>query len=195
MSKPDNIPQMLKEILDRGFSEQSGNYSTPAGMFSYINEESNEIITCPNRRLLVLEGLPGAGKTTLKNLFGNEPDYEVVDQILPNDPQDDKDLTVDYILNSDELKTSIFGKSQKSNVILDRYYVSTLAYNWSYDQIFKTNTYEKVLKWYKACLKERKLIKPFCTFFIKVPIEYAFMRKNRQPDKKATNPWIRRDFL
>lgn len=186
---------MLKDILDRGFSEQSDNYILPPGMFNFINASTNNLITFPGRKLMVLEGLPGAGKTTIKEYFDKEFSFEVVDQILPNNPDEDKNLTLSDILNSDEEKTMIFKNTSKKNVLMDRYYASTLAYSWAYDKVFHTNTYSQVERWYGQGLSSGKLIKPFIVFLIEIPLDYSFLRKNRIEDNSSQNPWVRKDFL
>lgn len=186
---------MLQEILDRGYSEQSKQFILDDGMFHYVDPLNTSITTVPDRRLFVLEGLPGAGKTFIKNAFGKNDSFDVVDQILPNNPDNDKNLTLEDIFRSDETKTQVFKSSKRSNVIFDRYYVSTLAYSWAHDKIFKTNIYEKTITWYEHSLKSGRLIKPFIVFVIEIPIDFAFSRKDRIPNSDSSNPWMRTDFL
>lgn len=193
--KNNNIPQMLKEILDGGYGKKASNYFMKPGMFSYINSETRELKTYPNKKMIVLEGLPGAGKTTIKDCFIDNNNVEAVDQILPDNPEDDSKLTLAFIKTSEKLKTEKFNSSMKKIVLFDRYYVSTLAYHWAYDAVFKTSTFEEVYRWYLTSLKAREINKPFLILYIKIPTKYAFSRKKRISSKTSNNPWLRADFL
>lgn len=187
------LPQQLKEILKRGFDQTSEKDFFCEAMFSYIKRDRSQIIPYQNKKFIVLEGLPGGGKTTLLGEL-KDTDIYTIDQILPFRPDDSK-LTVSYIKKSDFLKTSRFLDSNESNVLTDRYYVSTLAYHWSYDKVFHANTYKNIYKWYKKSLKDGFLIKPFLTFLIVVSPSLSLERKNRINDLNSDNPWVRKDFL
>lgn len=146
-----------------------------------------------NKRFVILEGLPGGGKTTLLKRL-ESVDIYTINQILPH-PKDDDQLTLKYIQTSDSLKTEAFFRAKSRYIIADRYYVSTLAYHWSYDKVFHTKTYNSVYKWYQESLKKGSLVKPFITFLIVVPSELSLVRKSRVNDILSQNPWVRNDFL
>ena len=66
-----------------------------------------------NAFVIVLEGNPGAGKTTLKNgLMFDEMTVERVDQIIPGNPDSDKKLVLADIIASDLLKSSKIQKKK-----------------------------------------------------------------------------------
>jgi thymidylate kinase len=87
--------------------------------------------------VIALEGIPGSGKTTLKNTINlNDLRVERVEQILPDDPQSDDGLGLKEVMISDFLKTNRVINNKADVVILDRYYLSTLAYQASFDKIY-----------------------------------------------------------
>jgi thymidylate kinase len=151
-------------------------------------------MTLKNRPFIVaFEGLPGSGKTTLKNtLFAGRKDIERIDQILPGDPQDDTALTLDDIQRSDYLKTQKIMRSTSSIVLLDRYYHSTLAYQYTYDKRMEASTFENLEKEYSNALRRSELIQPSVSFYIDTPIEESYKRKKRQPGNEL---WVDPHFL
>lgn len=132
--------------------------------------------------VIALEGLPGSGKTTLKNtLFIEQEGVERIDQILPDDPQDDTLMTLDDIIKSDYLKTQKILETQSTFVLLDRYYQSTLAYQYAYDKLTNAQTYPQLKHTYDMALKTGNLVEPDKTFYINTPLEKSFERKGRSP--------------
>lgn len=191
MTGNDKMPQWLREIVDRGFKPEKI-YSLPKGLFSFVHPESENIITQPAKYLFSMEGLPGSGKTSLLNLCKTSS-VECVEQILPEEPKEEKDT--DYFQNSEEMKTAQVLASKHNIGLLDRYYLSTLAYYWATDKIFGTSNYQKVFEWYSKSIESGKLIKPFMVFLIKTPLEKSFTRKKRTVDQSSKNIWLNPDFL
>lgn len=132
--------------------------------------------------VVALEGIPGSGKTTLRSIIEvDDLSIDRVEQILPGDPEDDYDLGLDKIIQSDLLKTKRTASGEHRIVVLDRYYLSTLAYQFSYDSMNKTNTYGNLKKLYDDYLENGELVTPDVTFYIDTPVEESYARKNRVP--------------
>jgi thymidylate kinase len=143
--------------------------------------------------VIALEGLPGAGKTSLKNaLFEGHILVERIDQILPSDPQDDTILSLGDIVRSDYLKTRQIIASHSEIIILDRYYHSTLAYQYAYDKLRGTQTFMPLKEEYRRALDEGCLVRPDVTFYINVPLEDSYKRKGRQ---RGDDLWVDPHFL
>ena len=129
---------------------------------------------------IALEGLPGSGKTSLKNDLNFAPwTCDRVEQILPGDPDDDTDLTFRDIFQSDLLKSK---RSQEANtdiVIYDRYYLSTLAYQYAHDKRFGTDYFASADAQYQAAIDDGRLRIPDITFYIITPLALSYERKER----------------
>ncbi|MFA7170226.1 MAG: hypothetical protein WC178_05260 [Candidatus Paceibacterota bacterium] len=93
--------------------------------------------------LYILEGLPGGGKTSIISSLKAKHKIPAVDQIIYHDQYSDEPLN--YYLYSDLMKYRNAGRllidSQK--VIMDRGYISSLAYNYSSDRLLKSGRYSK----------------------------------------------------
>ncbi len=190
-----NIPQWLKEVLNRGFKPKKIYHDFDKYLFSYINLLNTKLINIPNTKIFVLEGLPGSGKTSIWNYFRRDKKILTVKQILPAEPKFDQSMNQSFYFKSDELKTEKCLNSNKQFCLLDRYYVSTLAFYWAYDKIHKTKTYKITFDWYKKSLQNRKLIKPFFVFYINTPLTMSLKRKKRIANIKYDILWLNKKFL
>ena len=143
--------------------------------------------------VIVFEGLPGSGKTTLKNdlMFG-QLIVDRVEQILPDNPDNDEELTLDDIFRSDTLKTERIINRKGDIVLLDRYYLSTLAYQYAHDKVFGSNNYNISREWYDSALQSGLIVQPDLTVYIDTPLEASYKRKNRMPN---TSEWTNQAFL
>lgn len=194
--KDEHTPQWLQEVLKRGFKPERIHHDFDDSLFGYIDQKSKQIVKVPNRKLYVLEGLPGAGKTSIVSNFEvAEKEIEIIPQILPSEPIFDQAMSHAFYLQSEELKTQRYKSSVRHVCISDRYYVSTLGFYWAYDKIHKSNTYSLVFDWYKKTIEQRKIIRPFTVFHIKVPIELSVERKGRVLSMDYTNLWLNASFL
>lgn len=145
--------------------------------------------------LVVLEGAPGGGKTTLMEHFRNSSQFEGINQILPDNDPTDETITLAKILHSDHLKTEAYLKSRKDIVILDRYYQSTLSYHWAADKTFNEDRFQDVKTWVDDSLKNSTLIVPDYTFYVDVPFDLSLKRKERTATTDFSDPWTNREFL
>ncbi|HEX7483688.1 MAG TPA: hypothetical protein VF281_00900 [Candidatus Saccharimonadales bacterium] len=144
--------------------------------------------------VVALEGIPGSGKTSLRRTLFSTFNYSVdrVEQILPDDPDSDDDLTMEDIIQSDFLKTRRAKDDSYDIVILDRYYISTLVYQESFDQVYSKKTFNELSLRYKKALHEGDLIVPDLTIYIDTPLNLSFARKNR---KSSDELWVNEKFL
>jgi len=143
--------------------------------------------------IVALEGIPGSGKTTLKDtLIVPGATIERVEQILPNDPQSHIGLTLESIITSDYLKTERATQTKADIVIFDRYYLSTLAYQSAYDRLNNADTLAALSTEYNSARINGRLIEPDLTIYINTPLEQSFLRKQRVSGDRL---WINERFL
>lgn len=143
--------------------------------------------------VVALEGIPGSGKTTLRKTISVDGfSIDRVVQILPGDPDTDTDLGLNQIIESDKLKTLRAMARRYDIVILDRYYLSTLAYQFSYDIVSNSNTYKRLAEKYEQYLADGKLMAPDITFYIDTLLRESYLRKNRLSGDEM---WVNDRFL
>lgn len=143
--------------------------------------------------VLAIEGLPGSGKTTLKSeLSFGDLVVDRVEQILPDDPDRDEHLTLQDIYHSDTLKTLRATNNESDIVILDRYYLSTLSYQYAHDKTFGTKNYPDSVAWYTKALADGSIIEPDITIYIDTPLAQSYLRKGRTPNSDI---WTNESFL
>ena len=195
MTDDTRIPQWLKEALSRGYKPARLYHDFDNSMFGYINSYDTNNFRAPLSRSFVLEGLPGGGKTTLLERLSTRKNIHTIQQILPNEPLKDQDVDMHFYFNSEQLKAREIETSPRETCLLDRYYVSTLAFYWAYDKINDTNAYDEVYKWYENALATRLLWQPFAVFYIEVDLQQSITRKGRLGMDAATNIWSNKLFL
>lgn len=123
-------------------------------------------------RLVVLEGLPGSGKTShLKYL--SQHSYKTIKEISLKIP---KRIDEKFFLQNDLEKYRKV--PSRGLVIMDRNYVSTLSYNFSrlLDGDF---TFFRVLKWYLFSRSHGFIWQPYYYIYIRTPVAHSLKRKKR----------------
>lgn len=191
MENKGKMPLWLKEIVKRGF-EPKKNFKLSKGLFSYVESNTRELMVQPDQLIFALEGIPGSGKTTILKHFSLR-NIECVQQMLPQEIKDGQPL--EFFERSEELKTEQVITSKYRIALLDRYYVSTLAFYWAADQLLGTNNYDKVFQWYLTSISNKKIIKPFIVFYFKTKLSSSFLRKNRTPSSNSSDIWLSEEFL
>ena len=97
------------------------------------------------KKIILLEGLPMSGKTTicdnLKRCKNNR--LHIVDEIVIIS---DNNNIQDFFMKNDDLKCNMYGDGI---VVIDRGPISTLSYNEAKKKIIGNNEYEKVLNWFE----------------------------------------------
>ncbi len=191
----DNMPQWLREVMIRGFKPTKVYHDFDHSLFGYIDPGSCIIKSTSDKKVFVMEGIPGVGKTTILKYFGRDINILTVEQILPAEPEFDQAMPMSFYFRSDELKTAKCFGSDKSLCLLDRYYASTLAFYWASDKLKGTAKYNQAIRWYYRSLGTGKIVKPFAVIHIDVPLVLSFSRKGRQSEKNFNNLWRNEKFL
>ncbi len=147
--------------------------------------------------IIVLEGLPGAGKTTIAKLLKREHSFGMVEQIII----DPKSLRKEggkfknpYFVN-DEEKCFLAKKlaNNHKHVVMDRNYISTLAFNYAAKFDPKNNSsFSIARKWYSKNYK-KTIFPPDLYIYLRTPIQFCFSRKKRRENPE--NPWTDPDHL
>lgn len=151
--------------------------------------------------LIVLEGLPGTGKTTLGQKIAKKFKGIFIPQIIKK-LQQKKILfhttnREKFFLENDLMKyeRAIKALKIKKLVIMDRGIFSTLAYNYAFSKVQGENTFEFVFKWYKK--HKRFFSLPQIIFLFDIPVEISLKRKGRiaSKDSKENSLWCFPPFL
>jgi len=151
--------------------------------------------------LIILEGLPGSGKTTLAKRLSRKLKGVLIPQIILRFPRNYKNFSISkkerFFMKNDLEKYKKASKALKNKqwVIMDRGIFSTLAYNYALTRLKKGNTYESVLNWYKKY--EKNFTAPQIIFLLKVSLKTSLRRKNRLLSKTFVRNllWTNINFL
>src|SRR5688572_26183689 len=105
---------------------------------------------------IVLEGLPGAGKSTLTKILEQKLLAYIVPELTFDDykedtPDNQSETSEDIYLRNDEEKCKDADEKNKKEklVIMDRNYISTLAYNFALTKYGISDSYKRVVSWYE----------------------------------------------
>lgn len=192
LSQNEKIPQWLNEVISRGFSpKREISCNDDYSLFTYV--EPGGFSFQKAYRFFVLEGIPGAGKTTLYQRLSKIDKIICVKQILPEEPAGALVNDQSYYFTSDELKTKVLLNNIGATYVFDRYYVSTLGYCYASDACFRTNLFHTAFLWYKKGLEFRRLFQPFATILLDVDVSLSLERKNRK--SLSSDPWSNKSFL
>lgn len=146
--------------------------------------------------IIVLEGLPGSGKTTIASLLKSKYCFGLVLQIIVDVEKikSQPNFKNPYFINDEEkcLQMETLAKRHQ-HVVVDRNYISTLAFNYALGKDPKHHsTFSIAKEWYVNSFGQ-KLIPPSQYIYFKTPIKYCFSRKGRKPNLK--NVWANSYYL
>jgi|GEM_PF-6518762 len=146
-------------------------------------------------KIVILDGVPGGGKTTITEYFKNEGAHvvpELVEHSLVN-----KEDNFNYYIISDLIKMSIasLARFRGNNVVMDRGPISTLAFTYAHDKIYGTKRYDELLKIYKHEFSKNTDSKYILNFLFYIDLETSLKRKNRSLTDNRTDSWFYKPFL
>ena len=155
-----------------------------------------------NKKMIVLEGISGAGKSTnIKMLTNNERNIDGINikmsELMENVEKTNYiDYTnTKYFLLLENLKTILYEDSKKEYVLFERYYLSSLAHAYAISIINNDkNIYKNVIKWYNNSIG-KNIIKPDAYILLDIPIEKAIDRINKRNESIVNNIWTEKRYM
>lgn len=135
-------------------------------------------------RKIVLEGLPGGGKTSMSAWLAEQMDYLHLPEHIFKKKVFDTNLSLmndseDIYFLHWETKHAIH-RHFNLPYVADRNHLTTLAYNYSKSKITKDPSFfNTTLSWYKTCILKNKLEEPNIYFITDIPPELCNHRKQR----------------
>lgn len=141
--------------------------------------------------LYILEGLPGGGKTSIISSLKAKYKIPTVDQIMYHDKYPDDPLS--YYFYSDLMKYRNAEKllMNSQEVVMDRGYVSSLAYNYSCDRLLKSGRYSKAKNIYHKFDSAFSLE----TIYLVIDVKIEDSIKRKRELEQNDYIWHNEDFL
>ena len=145
--------------------------------------------------IYIFEGLPGSGKTSIcKHLASHG--FKTVPEIIYNKNQIKNQF---YFLKSEELKMARALKlnTRGHKVVMDRSFVSVLAFNYARDKLFGYKSYPKALERMGAFALNEGLKNKLFFIYMQSPVSVAFDRKRRKRKLNFIERkfWLNENFL
>ena len=128
-------------------------------------------------QIIVLEGLPGSGKTSLANYFRDKYAAGKVNEslgILGKNSGNQEAIFQDTLNKYSKAKTLL------GLTIIDRGYPSLLAWDYCREKENFSYDYTEKLTWINAALKRGDLYQPAWYIYLRIPYELSFRRRPRK---------------
>jgi deoxyadenosine/deoxycytidine kinase len=134
---------------------------------------------------IVLEGLPGAGKTTLGKKLSKELNSPLIPEFACFSAEELKqyNLRAPFYRVNEEIKEYIGNYFKEPLVIFDRHYIGVLAFAFSLNKVQEADdrgeNYENEFLWYQQCLKNGLLTPANHVIFLDISPELSLERQPR----------------
>jgi thymidylate kinase len=150
-------------------------------------------------KIIAFEGMPGAGKTTIidsllkDNLLSEstmipEPYIGKLDGLSGSKSY--LDLEIDKLNKINDLK------NHYNNILLDRTFLSTLAYSYAKSKINRgTDEYLDLLNYFEYLDNKYNLLRPTHLFYLDVAIPESLKRREKFSEIDEFNNWFDSEFL
>lgn len=154
------------------------------------------------KQLYVFEGYSGAGKSTsIMELVKNNSIIDginikmsqVLGQVATSNYVDYTNSA--YYLLLEELKTALFNDSHKKYVVMERYFLSSLAHGYAMSKLLNNDDYyDKIYSWYKHNL-DHTIREPDAYVYFDLPLDVAMNRIYQRNETVVNSVWIQEDYL
>ena len=136
--------------------------------------------------LTVVEGLPGAGKSTVISKLNSEPNVNVIREVIDPEPND---AGLEFFLENDRKK---YGEIDPNSAnFMDRNFASTLCYSYCSDRLFGTDNHSRVRDAVEEGLEDGTLWHP--DMYVQLTCQVATsMRRQKQTNR---GHWIDERFV
>lgn len=140
------------------------------------------------KKTIVVEGLPGSGKTTIAEFISAYlgyvflPEHIFIDDLFLLNKQINNDNEGIFLLHW-ETKNKI-AKLFKGSMVYDRNHLTTLSYNYAKSRILDNpGIFSSVVTWYKKSLKGKVIIEPDIYVILAILPVLCNKRKHRHESK------------
>lgn len=150
--------------------------------------------------IIAIEGMPGAGKTTVINSIGNDGlldscaiFHEVYLGDLVNLLGSKRYLDSEI----DKVNRIIDFKNKYNNILLDRTFLSTMAYGYAASKIKKggNKDYIDLIKYFEYLDNKHRFLRPTHLFYLDVAIPNSIERRGNYVDIDEFHNWFDPEFL
>lgn len=129
--------------------------------------------------LLILEGLPASGKTTLANFLRDKYGFQKVNESLGQ--LSDVNLSNDQrTIFRETLEKYEFAKDSKKLVIIDRGYPSMLAWDYCAEKLQISSHLKEKMEWVETALRQNKLFEPDLYLYLTITPMQSLSRRPRK---------------
>ena|ERR1035437_10069878 len=147
---------------------------------------------------LVIEGMPGAGKTSLLNMISkNNPAFVCHQEIyLPNIESISNDLERESKYLDAEIEKLKHLKNGEVN-IFDRNFISTLAYSFAIEKIdpTKNGLFNEIKNLCYQKISDGSMLLPDVCYILLINPELSMERRSQYANDNNYSIWFNKDFL